>query len=70
MDRPRCRRTIRIPAPSSPEPKATNSFAPFHGPFRCRDGAGRWRAEHSFVVERRDGLHCVFCDALLRMEPC
>jgi hypothetical protein len=65
LDKPRQRRTLRIPAPQRPHALAGDAFAPFAGPHRCRSLSGRWRERHDFCVERRDGLHCVFCDKRL-----
>jgi hypothetical protein len=69
MEKPRQRHRFRIPQPQRPISRAGDTFAPYFGPKRCQSISGRWRPEHDFCVERRDGTYCLWCDALRRMEP-
>ena len=51
------------------EHEHSDSFAPYHGPGRCVDSVGYVRDDHEYLIEERDGTHCVWCWRLRRMEP-
>ena len=64
MEKPRQRRWSQ-PVPVHPLRDKGDGFAPFRGAV-CYDANRYGRAEHAFVVSKRDGMHCVWCDALER----
>ena len=63
------RKRNRRPSPAAPQPSKTDAFAPFSGPHVCQDDAGYWRDEHKYLLSTREGLRCIYCRELLRMEP-
>ena len=67
MDKPHLKRPLRVAVTRKPE-GASDGFAPYHGVHRCLSPSGFWRPNHDFCVEKRDGLHCMICDKLLRYE--
>lgn len=69
LDKLKQRRRPRMPSPQRPHATADDRFAPLRGPHRCRSLSGRWREQHDFCLETRDGTRCLFCYALRRMEP-
>jgi len=69
LDKPHHKKPIRVPRPRSPQVEVSDSFAPYSGLKVCKDGAGYWRPKHEYLIDSRDGLRCVYCRDLLRMEP-
>jgi len=44
-------------------------YAPHPKRCVCCDSTGYMRRKHAFVESKSDGVHCVWCGALRRMEP-